>query len=368
MSEYNNYNNEISFDTANEISIKDLYSKFKEWINYLKSKWIIICLFGIIGGTAGFIYAYNTKIIYKATLTFALEDEQGSAGGLGGALGLASSFGFDLGQNVGGAFSGANLIEFMKSRKVVGKALMSPIKIGDNYISLLENYLIITNRRQDWEKIDPAFNRRLKFYPNSDVDKFSLLQDSILNVVYKELLKNKLVVSQKDKKVSIFSIDVLTEDDFFSKYLAEALIKEVSDFYIETKSKKARINVEILSKQADSIRFELNNSITGVALANDKTYNLNPAYNIKRVPSTKKEIDVQANVAILTQLVANLEIAKVSLRKETPLIQLIDKPHLPLEKQKLSRSTSLIMGFFLMAFLSSLFLILKKQVSKILKD
>ena len=39
------------------------------------------------------------------------------------------------------------------------------------------------------------------------------------------------------------------------------LLKETSDFYIETKSKKARINVEILQKQVDSVKNELNNEI-----------------------------------------------------------------------------------------------------------
>ena len=52
------------------------------------------------------------------------------------------------------------------------------------------------------------------------------------------------------------------------------LLKETSDFYIETKSKKSRLNVDILQHQADSIRAELNGAITGVAAASDNVYNL----------------------------------------------------------------------------------------------
>jgi hypothetical protein len=36
-------------------------------------------------------------------------------------------------------------------------------------------------------------------------------------------------------------------------------------------------------------------------------------------------VDVQANTAILTELVKQSELAKVTLRKETPLIQIIDR-------------------------------------------
>ena len=69
-----------------------------------------------------------------------------------------------------------------------------------------------------------------------------------------------------------------------------------------------------------------------VAIATDKLFNLNPSLLVNRIPSTKLQIEIQANTAILKQLVTNLESAKVNFRKETPLIQIIDTPILPLEE------------------------------------
>jgi len=117
------------------------------------------------------------------------------------------------------------------------------------------------------------------------------------------------------------------------------------------------LNVDVLQKQADSIRAELNGAITGVAAASDNVYNLNPAFNVKRTLSTKRQVDVQANTAILTQLVTQLELSKVSLRKETPLVQLIDRPILPLEMEKLDSITSLMLGGLLSGFLTVLYLV-----------
>ena len=174
------------------------------------------------------------------------------------------------------------------------------------------------------------------------------------------------MIAQKDKKVSIFSLSVKTESELFSKLFCEQLLKETSDFYIETKSKKSRLNVDILQHQADSIRAELNGAITGVATASDNVYNLNPAYNVKKTPGTRRQVDVQANTAILTQLVAQLELSKVSLRKETPLVQLIDRPILPLEKEKVSKLNSLILGGFLAGFLTVLYLIFSNLYKKII--
>jgi hypothetical protein len=152
-------------------------------------------------------------------------------------------------------------------------------------------------------------------------------------------------------------LTVKSQNELFSKLFCEQLLRETSDFYIETKSKKSRLNVDILQRQADSIRAELNGAITGVAAASDNVYNLNPAYNVKKTPGTRRQVDVQANTAILTQLVAQLEMSKVSLRKETPLVQLIDRPILPLEKEKVGRLKSLVFGGFLSGFLTVLYLV-----------
>jgi hypothetical protein len=191
-----------------------------------------------------------------------------------------------------------------------------------------------------------------------------LEQDSLLQTISAELTKNNLVIVQKDKKVSIISLTVKTENELFSKLFCEQLLKETSDFYIETKSKKSKLNVDILQKQADSIRAELNSAITGVAAESDNVYNLNPAFNVKSSPSRRRQVDVQANTAILTQLVAQLELSKVSLRKETPLVQLIDRPILPLENDKVGKIKAFIIGWFLAGFLTILYMIVMQMHSK----
>jgi hypothetical protein len=345
-----------------EISLKELIQKIQEWIGYLKTQWKLIFGIAAIGAIIGFTYASFQKSEYFATSTFVLEEDKGG-GGLGGAMGLASSFGLDLGGGGGGLFTSSNIIELMKSRLVVEKTLLNPIQIGGKEISLVDYYIQINNLREAWSKKPNLTN--ISFPANADRTKFSLAQDSILQGISAALTKNNLTIAQKDKKVSIISLTVKSENELFSKLFCEQLLKETSDFYIETKSKKSRLNVEILQHQADSIRAELNSAITGVAAASDNVYNLNPAFNVKRTPSTRRQVDVQANTAILTQLVAQLELSKVSLRKETPLVQLIDRPILPLEKEKLGRIKSFILGGFLAGFLTILYLVFGQLYKKL---
>lgn len=346
-----------------EISLKDLIQKAIQWYLYLLSKWKGIVLVTVIGASLGLVYSLSKKPVYKATLTFALEDEKG--GGIGGALGLASSFGLDLGGSGGGIFAGSNLTELFKSRSMVEKTLLSPVFVDGRQISLAEMYIQNNKWRENWSTY-PKLSK-IEFLPNSNRKTFTRVQDSILGMMYQNLSKSGLSVGQKDKKIAIINVDVSSANELFSKYFCEALAKQVGTFYIETKSKKARLNMAILERQVDSIRGELNGAITGVAIANDNTFNLNPALNVRRAPSARRQVDVQANTAILTELVKQSELAKVTLRKETPLIQVIDKPILPLPKERFGKAKGLILGGFLGGFLTVFFLIFKRIFQELTK-
>jgi hypothetical protein len=352
-------NKEIPND---EISLKELIGKVKEWYHYLLSQWKILLLAGIIGAALGITYSFIKKPIYTATLSFALEDEK-SGGGLGSALGLASSLGFDLGGGGGSIFTGSNLTELFKSRAMVEQTLLSPVVIDGKTISLAEMYIQNQGWRDKWN--DKPKYKNVQFLPEIKRKYFTRVHDSIMGVMYQELSKTGLSVGQKDKKIAIITIDVNSTNELFAKYFTEALVKEVSDFYIDTKSKKARLNMAILQRQTDSIRGELNGAITGVAVANDNTFMLNPALNVRRAPSARRQVDVQANTAILTELVKQTELAKVTLRKETPLIQVIDRPILPLKKEKFGKAKGIVVGGILAGFLVMVYLIIKKVLKNL---
>lgn len=345
-----------------EFTLKEFLVNIKKISDYLISQFKIIAVVVVVGMLLGFAYSYFKKPMYTATLSFALEDENGGGGGLGGALGLASQFGLDIGGSGGGMFSGSNLTELFRSRSMVEQTLLNPVPLDGKVISLAEMFIQNEGWRAKWQS-----NTKLKdinFLPNAERSTFTRAQDSVLGVMYEKLSKSGLSVAQKDKKISIITIDVFSTNELFAKSFTEALAKEVSDFYINTKSKKARINMAILERQTDSIRRELNGAITGVAIANDNTFNLNPALNVRRAPSARRQVDVQANTAILTELVKQGELAKVTLRKDTPLIQIIDTPILPLHKEKFGMLKGIVIGAFLAGFLSVLVLLVNYFIKK----
>lgn len=342
-----------------EITMKELILKGSEWFRYLKSKWLIIGIISVLGAALGFIYATFQKPTYTASLSFALEEE---GVGASAAMGLASQLGLDIGgASSGGAFKGANVLEIFKSRMMIQKALLEPANM-DNKQSLADLYIQANEWHKGWKE---KKNLRNIQFPVHATD-LSRTQDSVLGLIHEKLMKQELTVGQKDKKNSVIFVELATKSEEFSKNFTETLAVIVSDFYIETKSKKAKNNLSILQHQRDSIRAALNSSLTGVAVSNDQVFGLNPALNVRRVPGIKKEVDVQANTAILTELVKQTELARINLRKETPLIQVIDKPILPLKKEKFGKAIGFVLGGFLAAFLVTGVLIGRKEIKRIM--
>ncbi|UKJ08232.1 lipopolysaccharide biosynthesis protein [Solitalea lacus] len=346
-----------------EISLKEIILKLKEWGQYLLSKWVIIIAAGIFGGTIGFTYALSQRPQYTARLTFALEEDKG--GGIGAYAGLASQFGIDLGGAGGGVFSGDNLLELMKSRSMIERTLLSEVEINGKKQSLADYYISINKLREMWAKKPELLNINFTF--NTNRSKFTRVQDSVLNTITENLKKSSISVDKTDKKLSIIAITCKSQDELFSKYFTENLVQTVTDFYVKTKTGRSAKSVAILQNKADSLRNEMNRAMYGRAAAVDQTLNLNPARQTATVPSQRKTVDIQVLSAAYGEVVKNLEISKMALMRETPFIQVIDEPILPLSKEKYGKMKGLMMGGILAGFLTVVGLLGRKVFSGIME-
>jgi hypothetical protein len=343
-----------------EITLKDVVDAVKSTLAYIRSKWLTILIAAIIGAVLGLAYSILKKPTYTAVCTFVLEDEK-SGGGLGQYGGLASLAGISLGGNGGGIFQGDNILELYTSRTMIEKALLTTCNFDGKSELLIDRYIDFNKLRRKFKEGDNP--RSINFGGNPD--NFSRRQDSIVTVIVDMINKHVLQVTKPDKKLSIIEVAVATDDELFSKYFTENLVQTVNKFYVLTKTKKEALNVQMLQHQTDSVRAILNSSINGVASANDAAPNANPNMSVLRVVSQKRQIDVQANGAIYTEMVKNLQLAKISLRQEMPLVQIIDKPVLPLKKNKVGVLKGSIIGLLLATILTIGILVARKALERI---
>lgn len=347
-----------------EISLKELILKIKEWWQYLwDKKWIIIAA-GIIGSLLGFGYAYMKKPIYTATTTFVLESGE-KGGGLGAYAGVASMMGIDLGSG-GNMFQGDNILDFYKSRKMIEKALFSPIdSVSDQ--PLIEKYIEINKLRKAWAEDDKLKNLQFEV-GDFELAKRDRLRDSVVGSIVENISKTYLSVAKPDKKLSKIQVDVKSTDEVFSKKFNEEMVENVNDFYVQTKTKKSLDNVAILQRKTDSVRAVMNGAIYNAAAVSDATPNLNPTRQVQRAaPIQKAQASAETNKAILGSLIQNLEMSKMALMKETPLLQIVDGPIYPLKKDKFGKAKGLVLGGFVASLLTAMVLLLRYTIKQTLK-
>jgi hypothetical protein len=358
-----NQNIESTRIRSNDIPLKDLMLNLIGLIKYLISKWKLLLIAIIIGASLGLTYSLFKKTEYVANLTFALED-QDIGGSLAGYASVASQFGINLGTTTSSIFSGDNIMLLLKSRLMVTKTLLSSITINGRKETLVEYYIQFKHLRQSWNKDSSLQN--LLFPLNSKMDSLSRIQDSVMGSFYEQIIKNNLVINKADKDLDIIEVSCQSVNELFAKYLAENLVKNATDFYISLKTKQASLNVELLQGRLDSVRKAYSAALYGTANVTDQ--NLNPSMSIVAVPQLRSQTNVDILAAELAELTKNLEVAKLAVLQQTPLMQVIDTPILPLQKKHFGKKLGLILGGFLGLFLITTFLTIRKIINRLLSE
>ncbi len=344
-------------EKESKLSMKEIVSMVKKYILALwDKKWIVVAA-GIIGGIIGFIYAYNRKTTYTAEYTFTLGGSSPTSGGISGLSSL-----LNLGGGSMDAFSGDNVLELIRSYALVEKTLLSPVEYKGDSITFIEYALICDSVRADCAKRagkekDPNIVSvcDVEFPLHQERETFSRAQDSILKVMAGNFMKSNITAVRKDKKLSLMIYTFSHTNEAFAKEFSDAHLKEVSQFYIDTKTSLARKNIETFQEKADSVRRKLDQCFTRRASFADANRNANG--QMISVTQWKIETDIQILSNTYTEMLKNLEVLKLDLAKETPFIQVIDKARYPLSNDKMRKLKGIITGGFLGGFLSCLGLI-----------
>lgn len=318
---------------------------------YLLKKWIVLVAIGIVCGVIGLLFATFQKPAYVAEITFAPENDNG--GSFGSYAGIAAQFGLDLGGVSGGAFEGENLVEFLKSKLMVEKTLLTPVTLNGKEVLLINAYISHYELNKGWNDKSPSLKGFL--YP-ANYAHGDRARDSILKKITKSVSES-LDIAKMDKKLNIISAKMQDGNEAFAKLFIENLVNNGINYYVDYKSGKSKQNVSILSHQADSVYSLMIGGIKAVAVGND--LNVNPIRQIVRANVQTKQVDVQVNSRVYEEIVKQLELAKIMLRRETPFIQIIDTPTMPLEKKKMGRLKGIIIFGFVGGFLGLLFFIMR---------
>ena len=331
------------FDNQEEAPffIGNIFTTLAAYYKSLLGHWKFIALMGILGALLGAGYAWIKKDTYSAATTFVVEDNKSAGGGIASAL--AGQFGFDIGglSSGSGVLQGDNVLGLLKSQSLIKKALLTTYD-SSNVTTLADLYANAYGYKDKWLN-NVEVGRVINF--SAIQNNKSRLEDSLLHVIIKRITEKELTISKPDKKLSLFSLQITTRNEKLSQLLCEQLLKVTSAFYIDTKTKRVRGNVDRLQQRVDSIKTLLNQKTTTSIDANRDLLDANPAF------SQNKEVTVEISgrdkivqATIFAELTKNLEASKTTLLQETPTIQVVDIPELPLKKNETSFILSMLAG------------------------
>ena len=313
----NNKNNHIE----ENISISYIIDGIKDWFSFIISRARVIILGTLIIMTLIFSYNYITSPVHYARTTFVLDNDS-SSGSMGDLSSLASLAGINASSFIDASslFQIDNIQELYRSSSMLKNTLLSTTLINNQEVLIIERFAEAEKLTNKWEK---------------------------LGISIKDFKKEYLLVDKPSRKTTILEIGFNHKDELLAKAFNENLVSIVNQFYFETKTLKTGSNLEILKKQSDSVKNVLDESILFLAEKDQNIPNLNALDKVSMVPYQKAMIDVQANSAIYGEIVKQLELAKVTHRNNMPLIQIIDKPILPLENSRWKFLKTFILSFII---------------------
>ncbi len=323
-------------NSIEEFSILYLINTIKDWIKYIFDNSKKIFLFTSIFIILYTSYNYLKSPTYYARTSFVLDNDSAS-NSMGDIASLASLAGINASSFIDASnlFQIDNIQELYKSSSMLKQTLLSEFDFDDEKEKLIYRF-------GKKEKIDKKWNR-LKIDFNNSLN-ISRPHDSIIFEAIKLIREKYLIVEKPSRKTTIIEIGFDHKDELLAKSFNENLVKIVNEFYFITKTQKTGENLTILQRQADSVKNVLDKSILALAEKDQSIPNPNPLTKVSRVPYQKALIDVQSNGAIYQEILKQLELAKVAHRNKSPLIQIIDRPTLPLENSRLKFFECIISG------------------------
>lgn len=319
--------------------IKQLLKRLKKY------SWFILIVAALFGG---FFYymAKQSVLLYTAKSTvFPLN---GSTDPSPGST-ISSLLGLGEGTKSFTGDASINIVELANSRRT--REAVAMVRIPSMKNKQVSELLIEEN------------NRHTGFMQNKTIDPPS---DSLSKInIASSLLRGAF--SAKINKTGILELYVTNSSPELVREVSYIYIDKLSEFYIDLKKKKAQIDFEFAVEKADSLLQVLNQLDKRAIALDESTFFTNESlkrYNLPKINLAQDKATVQSQYYYA---VNNRESAAYRLQKETPIIEILDKPEWPFDSIQKSAFTYVIMGLML-GLLIGILLVSWKVINKYMAD
>ncbi len=273
-----------------------------------KFSWLILIF--AIGGAAGFYVIAKRGIpIYSSRFTvFPLNsstDNSLSNSTISNILGLS-----DAPKSFSGDAS-INIIELATSRRTREAVASATLTTYNN--KTIAELLINEN------------NKNIGFMKNTKI-KTPTDSNGLINVG-SEILKGGFAA--KINKNGLLEMSYANANTDLVKNISYIFVDKISSFYVELKKQKAQLDFEFAVRKADSLKKVMDGVDAKQIYLQEHSYFTNDELKRNSLPKLNLEQEKQAIQQQYFYAVNNRENAAYKLQKETPIIQVLDKPEGP---------------------------------------
>lgn len=347
---------EQNYLEEDEITLKELILKIKEFFHEVINNWLLVVLISIPFVLILFYKTYKIPITYSSKLTFMMNDNEN--GGLGGLGGLAASFGLGGGN---GEFNLEKMLSLLKSRNIIQQGLFEKTEI-DEKEDFFANHLIREyDLHDEWEE---SKNLKGFLFKSDNPDKFSRVENLVLKILYSKVIGSAkiqgLLSSNINENTGIIMLKIKSTDEELSIKFLNTLFEKLSAFYVNKTIEQQQQTYDITKNKADSLLSIIN--YTQSTLLKIRDSQRNTILNQYRSEELKLEREYQMSLIAYGEAVKNKEIADFSLKSKTPFIQSIDLPIPPISPNKslITYLKQIIIGGILGVFFAIAFIIGRK--------
>jgi len=328
-------------------------------------------LYLITGGVAavlGLIIGLSTPNSYTTKVTLAPEVNSGNA--LSGGIGDIASM---MGINLGGAGGSVDAIypeiypQILNSTPFLTRLFSVKVSTLDGSVKDIDMYHFIAQHTKYtwWAKIMGSVAKLFKKKPKGGgtagqnaVDNFKLTPEQF---EISQALKGMMSCTV-DKKTSVISFSVTTQDPQVSALLADSIQSLLLDYVIDYRTKKARTDYEYyrdLSAKAKANYVKAQQLYSSFSDANTEV-------NLQSVRSKQEELEneMQLQYNTYSQISQQMQLARAKIQERTPVFTQIQPATVPSRKSAPKRMTIVLVMVLMAAIFTSIYILINDARKK----
>lgn len=338
----------INYDMtpADEVSLYDFLRSAKRIVKaFWSRKWMFICC-GLVGLIVGVIIQMRSEEKYNAVLTMMLSDDRGQS--LSGISSMLGELGLPLS---GSKYNIDKLVKVAQSRAVIEPVLFDKVVLQGNDDYWINHFITIHQLDEEWEENHPELSD-FRFNQHN-INAFGLMENRALKKAYQ-------LIAGTESRRGMYNLDYGSTDYILSstfKSLSDTLsyffvnnhFRSLDEFYLSQANTRQLEALQIIRSKRDSTRHAWQQIENRIAQYSDSGLGSYSTIDTKRLERLRTEATILK--AALGRAEESLAIAELTFQNSEPIIQLLDKPLLPLEPQRASLVRyglfGLIIGFIM---------------------